>query len=116
MVFTKIGPNYLEATMPVDHRTRQPMGILHGGASAALAETMGSIASVMCLIDPLQYDILGLEVQSNHVRSAREQFVTGKVTPIHLGRTLHLWNIQMLDHHHKLCCDSKLTVIIRKKS
>lgn len=116
MQFVKIGEDYLKASMPVDQRTRQPMGILHGGASAALAETMGSIASVMCLDDPLDNDILGIEITSNHIKSVREGYVMAHVSPIHLGRTLHLWSIKMFNEQQKLCCDSKLTVIIRKKS
>ncbi|MEQ9231944.1 MAG: hotdog fold thioesterase, partial [Cyclobacteriaceae bacterium] len=90
----EIGADFLIAKMPVDHRTKQPMGLLHGGANVALAESMGSYASTM-IIDMTKYGVVGLEISANHIRSAREGFVYGKVTPIHVGRKTHVWNIEI---------------------
>jgi len=109
--FTEIGENYLKAKMPVDHRTVQPYGILHGGASAVLAETLGSVASSL-MIDRAQQYCVGLEINANHIRSARSGFVYGTVTPLHLGRSTHVWDIKILDEQDKLVCVSRLTVAI----
>lgn len=111
MVLCEIGPDYLKATMPVDERTRQPYGLLHGGASVALAETVGSVASAL-VIDHSKYMCVGLEINANHVRSARQGFVTGTATPIHLGKTTHVWDIKIHDERNKLICISRLTVAI----
>lgn len=116
IVFTEIGENYLKATMPVDHRTKQPYGLLHGGASAVLAETLGSIASHL-VVDSSQYNCVGIEINANHLRGAREGLVTGIVTPLHTGKTTHVWDIKIYDSREKLICVSRLTVaIIRKES
>ncbi|MFC5409805.1 hotdog fold thioesterase [Larkinella bovis] len=109
---TELGDGYLMARMPVDHRTRQPFGILHGGASVVLAETLGSIASVMQLDDPNRQRAVGLEINANHVRSVREGWVYGKVTPIHVGRTTHIWDIRITDEAGKLVCICRLTVAV----
>jgi len=112
---TEIGENFLKATMPVDHRTHQAYGILHGGASAALAETVGSIASIM-VVDPELYDVVGVEINANHIRSVREGFVTATALPLHLGASSHVWDIKILDNREKLVCVSRLTVFVRSKS
>ena len=111
--FTEIGENFLKAKMPVDQRTRQPYGILHGGASAALAETLGSVASAF-VIDTDQFYCVGLEINANHIRAAREGWVYGIATPLHLGRTTHVWDIKITDDQDKLVCVSRLTVAILK--
>lgn len=113
--FSKIGDDYLEATMPVSHKTVQPFRILHGGASVALAETLGSVASnIIAAPDNLQ--IVGLEVNANHLKSAKEgQTVTGRVTPIRLGRKIHVWQIEIRDESANLLCTSRLTVVILTK-
>ncbi|MFD1140528.1 hotdog fold thioesterase [Larkinella insperata] len=108
----ELGDGFLTARMPVDHRTHQPFGILHGGASVVLAETLGSVASVMQLEDPNRQRAVGLEINANHVRSVKEGWVYGKVTPIHLGRTTHIWDIRITDEAGKLVCISRLTVAV----
>jgi 1,4-dihydroxy-2-naphthoyl-CoA hydrolase len=112
--FSEVGPDFLKATMPVDHRTQQPYGLLHGGASCVLAETLGSVASAM-VIDPEKFICVGLEINANHVRSARSGFVTGTCTPIHIGASTHVWDIKIHDEREKLICVSRLTVAILKK-
>lgn len=108
------GDNFLKASMPVDNRTKQPYGLLHGGASCALAETIGSVASAM-VVDHTKYYCVGLEINANHIRSAREGFVTGTATPLHLGATTHVWDIKIHDDKHKLICVSRLTVAVIKR-
>ena len=110
--FTEIGADYIVARMPVDHRTHQPFGILHGGASVVLAETLGSIASYLCLKDPAKQHAVGLEINANHIRSVKEGFVYGKVTPIHIGRSTQIWDIKITNEENKLVCISRLTVAI----
>jgi 1,4-dihydroxy-2-naphthoyl-CoA hydrolase len=107
--WTEVGDDYLKASMPVDHRTIQPYGLLHGGASCVLAETIGSVASAM-VVDHSKYYCVGLEINANHIRSARENFVTGIATPLHLGKSTHVWDIKITDHLDKLVCVSRLTV------
>ncbi|MFN4284343.1 MAG: hotdog fold thioesterase [Lacibacter sp.] len=114
MRFTEIGADYLKATLPVDHRTRQPYGLLHGGASCVLAETLGSVASAL-VVDPEKFICVGLEINANHVRSARQGVVTGTCTPIHLGASTHVWDIRIHDEREKLICVSRLTVAVLKK-
>ena len=113
IVFTEIGDDYLKATMPVDHRTRQPYGLLHGGASVALAETLGSVASSLVL-DTSVFICVGLEINANHIRSARQGLVTGIASPIHLGSSTHVWDIKIYDDKERLLCISRLTVAILK--
>lgn len=113
--FTAIGDDYLCARLPVDHRTHQPYGILHGGASVALAETIGSIASAL-VIDNSRFICVGLEINANHIRSVRSGFVTGTCKPIHTGRSTHVWDIRITDEAEKLVCVSRLTVAILDKS
>jgi 1,4-dihydroxy-2-naphthoyl-CoA hydrolase len=114
MQFSEIGEDYLKATMPVDHRTHQPYGLLHGGASAALAETLGSVSSAL-VIDQEKFICVGIEINANHVRSVRSGYVTGTCTPIHIGATTHVWDIRIHDERNKLVCVSRLTVAILKK-
>jgi 1,4-dihydroxy-2-naphthoyl-CoA hydrolase len=115
--WTEVGEDFIKAKMPVDHRTKQPYGLLHGGASCALAETIGSIASAM-VVDHTKFVCVGLEINANHVRSAREGFVTGVATPLHLGANTHVWDIKIYDELEKLVCVSRLTVAVipRKES
>ena len=112
--FSELGTDYLKATMPVDHRTKQPYGLLHGGASCVLAETLGSVASAM-VIDPDKFICVGLEINANHIRSARSGIVTGITKPIHIGASTHVWDIKIYDEREKLVCVSRLTVAILKK-
>jgi 1,4-dihydroxy-2-naphthoyl-CoA hydrolase len=109
--FTEIGENYLKAKMPVDSRTRQPYGLLHGGASVALAETMGSIASAF-VIDTTQFYCVGIEINANHVRGVKEGNVFGTVIPLHIGNSTHVWDIKIHNEQEKLVCVSRLTVAI----
>jgi 1,4-dihydroxy-2-naphthoyl-CoA hydrolase len=111
---TELGENYIKATMPVDKRTHQAYGILHGGASAALAETLGSIGSVI-IVDPEQYICVGVEINANHIRSVRDGFVTGTAVPLHVGASSHVWEIKIVDRNDKLVCVSRLTVFVKKK-
>ena len=110
--FTEIGHDYLTAKMPVDHRTHQPFGILHGGASVVLAESLGSMASFLLLENPLKQRAVGLEINANHVRSAKSGWVYGKATPLHTGRTTHIWDIKITNEEAKLVCVCRLTVAI----
>lgn len=112
--FSELGDNYLKATMPVDNRTKQPYGLLHGGASVTLAETLGSVGSAL-VIDQDNFICVGQEINANHIRSARSGFVTGTATPIHLGASSHVWEIMIHDEAGKLVCISRLTVAILKK-
>lgn len=112
--FTEIGPDFLKGRMPVDHRTHQPYGLLHGGASCVLAETLGSVASAL-VIDQSKFICVGLEINANHIRGVRTGFVTGTASPIHIGATTHVWDIKILDEKEKLVCISRLTVAILPK-
>ena len=114
MRFTEISGDFLKMTMPVNNKTKQPYGLLHGGASVALAETVGSVASAL-VIDPDRFICVGLEINANHVRSASEGLVTATCTPLHIGATTHIWNIKITDERNKLICISRLTVAILKK-
>ena len=115
MEWTEIGDDYVKIKMPVDQRTKQPYGLLHGGASCALAETIGSVASQL-VIDPNKFICVGLEINANHVRSARSGFVTGIAKPLHLGGTTHVWDIKIYDDSEQLICISRLTLAILKKA
>ncbi len=111
---TEIGPDYMVAKMPVDHRTIQRIGIMHGGASLALAETVGSIAASYC-VDREKFFIVGQEINANHIRSVREGFVHAKATPFHLGKSSHVWDIRITNDEGKLVCVSRFTVAVLKK-
>jgi 1,4-dihydroxy-2-naphthoyl-CoA hydrolase len=114
ITFTEVGDDFLCATMPVDERTHQPAGILHGGASVVLAETLGSIASYMC-IDPEKHIAVGLEVNANHLRPVSSGLVKGVCKPIHIGAKTHIWDIQLFTDKGKMNCVSRLTVAILPK-
>ena len=116
MRFTEISDDFVRGTMPVDARTRQPYGLLHGGASVALAETLGSTGATMC-VDTTQFLCLGQEINANHVRAARAGLVTGTARPVHLGGRTQVWTIDIHDDAGNLVCTSRLTIaIIRRGS
>ena len=112
--WVEVGNNFLKAKMPVDHRTIQPYGLLHGGASCVLAETIGSVASHL-VIDPSEFYCVGIEINANHIRSAKEGFVYGICSPLHIGSSTHVWDIRITNEEEKLICISRLTVAIMKK-
>src|SRR4051794_2253753 len=113
--FTEVGADFLRARMPVDDRTRQPYGLLHGGASVVLAETIGSFAAGL-VIDPSRFTCVGQEINANHIRAVREGYVIGTARPIHLGRRSHVWEIRITDERDKLVCISRLTVAVLDRS
>lgn len=113
--FTAIGEDYLEAKMPVDRRTKQPLGLLHGGASVALAETMGSVAAMLC-VDPATHFCVGLEINANHLKGAREGFVKGITKPIHVGRKTQVWEIRISNEREELVCISRITLAVLEKT
>ena len=112
--FTELGADFVRATMPVDQRTRQPYGLLHGGASVVLAETIGSMGAVMC-IDMREFQCVGQEINANHVRAARSGLVTGTARPVHLGGRSHVWAIDIVNDAGNLVCTSRLTVAILRR-
>ena len=114
MKWVEIGDDFLKMSMPVNAKTRQPYGLLHGGASCALAETVGSVASAF-VIDPDKFYCVGLEINANHVRGIGDGIVVGTAAPLHIGRTTHVWDIKIHDSNQKLICVSRLTVAIISK-
>lgn len=110
--YIEVGEDYIIAKMPVDARTIQPYGILHGGASAVLAETLGSVASFYCLEKEGGQRPVGLEISANHIRPISEGWVYGKVSPLHIGKKTHLWQIKITNDDGKLICFSKITIMI----
>lgn len=110
IVFTEVGPDYLRATMPVDARTHQPYGLLHGGASVLLAETLGSTAGMLCVDEG--NGVVGIEINANHLRGVRSGTVTGTVRPVHVGRSTQVWDIRIEDDAGRLVCVSRLTVAV----
>lgn len=115
IVFSEIGPDFLRGTMPVDGRTRQPYGLLHGGASVALAETLGSTAGGMCV--GADEGVVGIEINANHLKGVREGLVTGTARALHLGRSTQVWEIRIEDESGQLVCISRLTLaVIRRRS
>ncbi len=108
---TEIGPDFLRATMPVDARTHQPYGLLHGGASVALAETVGSLAATMC-VDRTRFRCVGQEINANHLRPARTGRVTATARPIHRGGRSQVWGIEIVDAAGRLVCISRLTIAV----
>lgn len=112
--FVDVGEDYIKATMPVDHRTIQPAGILHGGASVTLAETLGSIAANLC-VDPREKVCVGMEINANHVKSVSEGKVTGTVKPVHIGTTTQIWQILIHDETDRLVCISRITLAVLDK-
>ena len=111
IVVTAAGDDWLRGTMPVDARTRQPYGLLHGGASVVLAETLGSVAGGLC-VDPATQAVVGLEINANHLRAAREGVVTGTARAIHVGRSTQVWEIRIENEAGKLVCISRLTLAV----
>ena len=111
---TEVGEDYLKATMPVDHRTRQPYGLLHGGASVVLAETLGSVGAAF-VVDRGKYDCVGLEINANHLRGVREGLVTAIARPVHIGKTTQVWDIRIHDNRDKIVCISRITIAILKR-
>ena len=110
IVFTEVGEDYVRATMPVDANTRQPYGLLHGGASVLLAETLGSTAGGLC-VDEGQ-GVVGIEINANHLAGVREGTVTGTARPLHVGRTTQVWEIRIEDDRGRLACISRLTLAV----
>lgn len=111
--FTAVGPDFLEAKMPVDSRTQQPFGMLHGGASVSLAETLGSVAATCC-VDMERQFCVGLEINANHIRSARTGYVKGVARPIHIGKKTQVWEIRILNDL-ELICISRITLAVLDK-
>ncbi len=110
VVFTEIGPDYLRATMPVDTRTLQPYGLLHGGASVLLAETLGSSAGNLCVDDDAM--CVGIEINANHLGPARDGIVVGTTRPLHVGRSTQVWETRIEDGNGRLVCISRLTLAV----
>ncbi len=112
--YTEIGEDYLKARMPADERTKQPAGLLHGGANAALAETIGSMAARMC-VDDDKYDIVGVELNVSHLRPVFNGTVEGIARPIKIGQTVHVWEIKIYDERQRQTCVGRLTLMVVKK-
>jgi 1,4-dihydroxy-2-naphthoyl-CoA hydrolase len=108
---TEVGDDYLRGTMPVDQRTHQPYGILHGGASVVLAESLGSAGAALC-VDSGRYRVVGLDINANHLRAVSGGHVTGTATPIHLGRTTQVWSIELRDDDGRMTCICRLTIAV----
>lgn len=113
IMVTEIGDEYLRATMPIDQRTHQPMGIMHGGASVALAETIGSIAANLA-VDSNHYCV-GLDINANHLKAVKSGLVCATTRPIHIGRSTQVWDIQIKDEKKRAVCISRLTMAVLKK-
>ncbi|HZO21531.1 MAG TPA: hotdog fold thioesterase, partial [Steroidobacteraceae bacterium] len=107
----EVGPDYVRATMPVNPQTHQPMGVLHGGASVALAETVGSLAASLC-VDPQKHVCLGQEINANHIRPVSSGIVTATARPYHLGNRSQVWHIEIRDEQDRLVCVSRLTMAV----
>lgn len=111
IIFTEVGDDYLTATMPIDERTKQPMGIMHGGASCVLAETIGSSAANFC-VDRKKHYCVGLDINTNHIRSIRSGLVTGTAKPIHIGRSTQVWGIEIINENGQLISINRLTMAV----
>jgi 1,4-dihydroxy-2-naphthoyl-CoA hydrolase len=111
IVFTEVGPDFLRAAMPVDERTRQPYGLLHGGASVALAESLGSTGANLC-VDAARCLCVGQEINANHLRSAKSGRVTGTARPVHIGGRSHVWSIEIANEAGALVCISRITMAV----
>lgn len=112
--FTRIGDDFIEAKMPVDNRTHQPLGLLHGGASVVLAETLGSVAASCCVDITKQYCV-GLDINANHIKSVRAGFVTGITKPVHIGKRTQVWEIKITNEQNELVCVSRITMAVIDK-
>lgn len=108
--FLELGHDFIRAKMPVDHRTVQPFGVLHGGASVVLAETLGSVAANICVESNKK--CLGIEINANHVYPAYPGYVYGMVKPVHIGKTTHVWEIRITDERERLVCISRITMAV----
>ncbi len=108
---TEVGPDYISGSMPVDHRTKQPAGLLHGGASVVLAETLGSIAANL-VVNPVDCTCVGLEINANHLRAVKEGLVHGTARPVHIGATTQVWSIEIKDERGRMVCLSRLTMAV----
>ena len=113
IVFTEQGEDFFRGTMPVDQRTLQPYGLLHGGASVLLAETLASMAANLCLEDPAAGPAVGLEINANHLRAKTEGMVTGTARPLHVGRSTQVWEIRIEDEQQRPVCVSRLTLAMK---
>lgn len=111
---TEVGDDFISGSMPVDHRTKQPAGLLHGGASVVLAETLGSIAANL-VVDPNLYSCVGLDINANHLRAVKDGLVIGTARPIHIGATTHVWSIEIKDERGKMVCISRLTMAVLQR-
>ncbi|OGT46654.1 MAG: esterase [Gammaproteobacteria bacterium RIFCSPHIGHO2_12_FULL_41_20] len=109
--FTELGDDYLQARMPVDQRTKQPLGIMHGGASCVLAETIGSMAANYC-VNTEEHYCVGLDINTNHIRPARQGYVTGVAKPYHIGKSTQVWGIEIVDDAGKLVSITRLTMAV----
>ncbi len=114
ILFTEIGEDFVRGTMPVDTRTVQPYGLLHGGASVALAETLGSMGAAMC-VDAAEYQVVGQEINANHVRAVRSGLVSGTARAAHLGGRTHVWTIEIINDAQKLICISRITMAVIRR-
>lgn len=112
--FIEIGSDFLKARMPVDHRTKQPLGLLHGGASVVLAETLGSVAG-NAVVDISKFYCVGLEINANHIKSATKGYVIGKASPIHIGNKTQVWEIRITSESDALICISRLTLAVLER-
>lgn len=112
IVFTEAGDDFLRATMPVDARTLQPFGILHGGASVLLAESLASFAATLCLEEPARQQAVGLAINANHLRAKKDGVVTGTARPVHVGRSTMVWDIRVEDEQGRAVCVARLTVAV----
>jgi 1,4-dihydroxy-2-naphthoyl-CoA hydrolase len=112
--FTGIGDDFLEAKMPVDNRTHQPLGLLHGGASVALAETLGSVAATLCVDQSKQFCV-GLEINANHLKAVRNGFVKGITKPVYIGKKTQVWEIRITNENSELVCISRITMVVLEK-
>jgi 1,4-dihydroxy-2-naphthoyl-CoA hydrolase len=112
--FIEIGDDFIKASMPVDRRTSQPYGLLHGGASVALAETLGSVGASLC-VDPHSTQCVGLEINASHLRAVREGLVIGTARPLRLGKTLQVWEVRICDSKERLVCISRITLAVRDR-
>jgi uncharacterized protein (TIGR00369 family) len=113
IVFTELGEDFLRGTMPVDARTKQPYGLLHGGSSVLLAETLGSMAANLC-VEPGEGQAVGLEINANHLRAMTSGTVTGTARPVHVGRSTQVWDIRIEDEQGRAVCVSRLTLAMKK--
>ena len=108
--FLEVGDDFIRARVPVDARTRQPFGLLHGGVSVVLAETLGSCGAIYCT--PPGHRVVGLDINANHIRSATSGWVTGKTTPVHVGRSTQVWEVRITDEEGRLICVSRCTLAV----